>query len=342
MPDATGIAKAAGGQLTTAAQVQTEATRMLGDPKAKGGLRNFYEQWLTVLDMPLSKAGAAGALYTSSVQASMRTSFDMQVDDALWAPTGAVQALLNGNTAYVNADLAPIFGVTGVTGTALQKVTVNSMQREGILTHPVLMTVYAIDTTSHPIKRGRFVWEQILCSPFPDPPATTPIGAPTFMTPGPNQSLRQDFEILTRGTVSPNPPDMGHQAYCMPCHGRLNPVGFLFENYDTIGRYRTIDDYGQPVVTSDLAVNGAGDPALNVPTPSALALASNLASHDGVVQSCFVAQLYRYAAKRDDAAADQTNINNLTTAFTGAQENVAQVLAGLTQTDVFLSRLNGP
>jgi hypothetical protein len=307
MPDSMGISKAAAGTLATPAQIQAEAARMLGDPKAHIGLRNFYEQWLTVLDMPLTKAGAAATIYTPAVQAAMRTSLDMQVDDALWAPTGAVKSLLSGSSAYVNATLAPIFGTT-TTSATMTKVTLDPTQRAGIVTHPAIMTTYAIDTASHPIKRGRFMWEQLLCEPFPDPPTTTPIGPPTFQTPMAGQSLRQDFEILTRGTLSPNPPDTGHAAYCMPCHTRLNAVGFEFESYDTVGRYRTLDDYGQPVKTSDLVVVGAIDQALNVPTPSAIAFAANMASNDTQIQQCMTTMIYRYMAKRDDSLADSAAI----------------------------------
>jgi len=339
MPDTAAMSKAATGQLATSDQVKTEATRMLADPRAHIGLANFYDQWLTVLNLPSVKTGNAAAVYTPAVQTALRASFDAQVDDALWAPTGALKALLGGTQAYVNATLAPIFGVTA-TGNALTKAAVDPAQRTGIVTHPALMAIYATNAESHPIKRGRFVWEQLLCQPFPDPPATTPIGAPTFSPPMPGESLRQDFERLTRGTVEPNPPDMGHQSYCMPCHSRVNPVGFLFENYDTTGKYRTTDDYGQPVKTSDLVMVGAADTALNGPTMSATQFASTLANHDTQIAQCLVTQIYRYMAKRNDDTPDAPAISALQNAFTQSQENLMQVLVGLTQADVFLYRMN--
>jgi hypothetical protein len=341
MPDTAAMSKAAAGQLATSDQVKVEAARMLADPKAHIGLANFYDQWLTVLNLPSVKTGNAAAVYTPAVQAALRASFDAQVDDALWAPTGALKALLGSTQVYVNATLAPIFGVVAA-GNALTKVAVDPAQRTGIVTHPALMAIYATNAESHPIKRGRFVWEQLLCQPFPDPPATTPIGPPAFAPPMPGESLRQDFERLTRGTVEPNPPDMGHQSYCMPCHSRVNPVGFLFENYDTTGKYRTIDDYGQPVKTSDLAVVGAVDAALNGPTMSPTQFANNLASHDASIAQCLVTQVYRYMAKRGDDTPDAPAISALQNAFAQSQENLTQVLVGLTQTDVFLYRMNVP
>src|SRR5258708_29834097 len=175
---------------------------MVADPKDHIGVANFYEQWLTVLNLPSVKTGNAAAVYTPAVQTALRASFDAQVDDALWAPTGALKALLGGTQAYVNATLAPIFGVTA-TGNALTKAAVDPAQRTGIVTHPALMAIYATNAESHPIKRGRFVWEQLLCQPFPDPPATTPIGPPTHTHIIHVEHLRSYFALITRGSCAP-------------------------------------------------------------------------------------------------------------------------------------------
>jgi len=339
MPDATAIGKAQMGQLSTVDQIKAEATRMLADPKAHLGLRNFYDQWLTLVALPSSKPGPFANAYTPDVVQAMSDSFNAQVDDALWAPTGALKSLLTSNEVYVNATLAPIFGVNSTSPT-LQKVAADPMQRTGILTHPAIMATYGIETQSHPIRRGRFVWERLFCQPFPDPPATTPIGAPTFSPPMAGESLRQDFERLTAGVYYPMMPDQSHATYCMPCHARLNPVGFLFENYDTTGKYRTIDDFQQPVKTSDLVVVGASDAALNGPTMSAVQFASNLGAHDEQISNCLIQELYQYAAKRDTASADSAALAKLQSAFSQSQENLTQVLLGLTQADVFLYRLN--
>ena len=339
MPDATAIGKAQMGQLSTPDQIKAEAMRMIADPKAKIGLRNFYDQWLTLIALPSSKPGPFAAAYTPDVVQAIADSFNAQVDDALWASTGAVKSLLTSTQVYGNATLAPILGISSTSPT-LQKAAADPAQRMGILTHPAIMATYGIETQSHPIRRGRFVWERLFCQPFPDPPATTPIGAPTFSPPMPGESLRQDFERLTAGVYYPMMPDQSHAAYCMPCHSRLNPVGFLFENYDTTGKYRTIDDFQQPVKTSDLVVVGASDAALNGPTMSAVQFAANLGNHDEQISSCLLQQLYQYAAKRDTLDADTAALASLKNAFTQSQENLSQVLVGLTQSDFFLYRLN--
>jgi len=203
------------------------------------------------------------------------------------------------------------------------------MQRAGILMHPAIMATFATDTGSHPIKRGVFVWDQILCQRLSDPPPNIP----TFPGVPPNSSVRQAYEAFT----SP--------ALCQGCHARINPVGFLFENYDTIGQYRTIDDNGQPV-NSDVTVvgavdsNGNPDTKLDVETPNALKFVANLASDSGIPTQCMVTQLYRYALKRLENDADQATLSSLSSAYTGGAQNMSKLLGGLTQTQGFLNRLN--
>ncbi len=325
MPDDALFGKAAGGQLSTADQIAGEATRMLADPKALSGLRNFYEQWLAVKTMPTTKSGKFAAAYDAP---SILSSFEAQVDAALWAPTNGLATLLGGTQAYVNDKTAPLFGLTGITGSNFRAVTVDATQRAGILMHPAIMATFGTETGSHPIKRGVFVWDQIACQRLFDPPADVP----PFPAVPPDSSVRQAYEAFT------SPPR------CQGCHQRINPVGFLFESYDTVGRYRTIDDNNQPVnsqVTVVQAVTPTGDQdaTLNVPTPNAVQFAKNLAADPSVTTQCMVKQLYRYALRRIESDADAHTLNGLTSSY-GNDQSLSKLISGLAQTPGFLNRLN--
>jgi Protein of unknown function (DUF1592)/Protein of unknown function (DUF1588)/Protein of unknown function (DUF1595)/Protein of unknown function (DUF1585) len=328
-PDATLITAAGMGQLTTPAQVSAQATRMLTDPRAVGGMRNFYEQWLKVLDLPTSKVKNPvtntdyASLYTPDVQTSLRASFDAQVDAALWGTGDAVKALLTGTDAYVDGNIASIFGATA-TGTTLQKITVNPAQRAGIMTHPALMSIFATETASHPIKRGVFFWDKFLCQPLPNPPPNVP----PFVAPAPGQSLRKDFEVMTADPTT-----------CQPCHKRINPLGFLFEHYDSMGYYVTTDSNGQPVDSATTLV-GTGDPMLDVANTDAVQFAGRLGADDSTVATCMVNQIYRYAVHRHEEAGDVMALASLTSSFNTSGRNVKMLLSSLTQSEAFLYRLN--
>jgi hypothetical protein len=358
MPDSTLFAAAAANALSTPAQVSAQATRMIQDPKAKIGLRNFYQQWLIALSLPDGKVGNStqilpnGALSTTSLfqttngesfatvyspalQQAILDSFNMQVDTAMWAGSNVMKTLLTGTTVYTNAVLAPVFGVTGVTGTALQAAQVDGTKRAGILSHPIVMATQATTATSHPVFRGRYVWDQIICQPLPDPPP----GVPAFVPPSKGMSLRQDFELLTAtgpytGKASADP-----SIPCPSCHARLDPIGFLYESFDTIGDWRTIDDYGQPVDLTNITVVGAADAKLNISTTDSVQFAQNLANSD-LPNACMTEYLYRFMAKRNDAVADFPAEGWLDQVFDYSVQNLTPVLIGLTQTDVFLERMN--
>lgn len=327
MPDSALFAKAAAGQLSTAEQIAEEARRLIADPRAKVGLQTFYEQWLHADTLPPVKTGKYTNAYDNAMRASILASFNAQVDASLWSANG-VNALMNGTQAFVNQSIAPLFGVSGVTGTDLQPVNVNPAERAGIISHPAIMGALATENGTHPIKRGVFVWDQLLCQELPNPPNDVPV----FPGVAENASVRTAFETFTSA------------PRCMACHVRINPVGFLFENYDTLGAYTTVDDNGQAVVSAGtisgaIDEQGNDDTALNKPTASAVELANNLAGTTAVAH-CLVKQLYRYTVKRVETSADEATINTLAGAFTSTAQNLPDLLLGLTQSEAFLNRWN--
>jgi len=321
VPDDELYAKAAAGELSTPAQIREQALRLLSDPKAKLGLQNFYEQWLDVTDLPDSK----GAPYTSfgpAQKASVLASFRAQADAALWADSNGLSTLLAGDTAFYDANTAALLGLQTAPGGPLQAGKVNAAERLGILTHPAIMGTFATNTGSHPIHRGTFIWDQILCQPLPDPPANVPPfpGVPA------NTSTRHAYE------------NFDSPASCQACHARIDPVGFLFENFDTLGTYRTVDDAAQPIDSSANVV-GASDSTLNGPTANAVEFVKRLSNSDEVSQ-CFATQLFRYAEKRLESDADQAFLADLVTRYAQSGQSTKELLSALTQSRGFLQRIN--
>ena len=121
----------------------------------------------------------------------------------------------------------------------------------------------------------------------------------------------------------------------------LNPLGFLFEHYDSMGYYVTTDSNGQPVNSAATLV-GTGDPMLDVATTDAVQLTQHLAADDSSVAQCMVNQVYRYAMHRIEGSGDQMALAALTDAFNKSGRNVKMLLGGLTQSEAFLNRLNVP
>ena len=89
------------------------------------------------------------------------------------------------------------------------------------------------DGTS-PVQRGVFVLDRLLCDELPPPPVELNV-APPIPDPG----------LTTRERWAAHSDD----PQCAECHQYIDPVGFAFEGFDGIGRFRTFEN-GQPIDTT--------------------------------------------------------------------------------------------
>src|SRR6185295_2197105 len=141
-------------------------------------------------------------------------------------------------------------------------------ERAGLLTQPALLAKLAHPNQTSPIRRGIFVREKLLCQTLPPPPANIRIVPPD---PDPNATTRERFGQHTAN------------EFCRNCHKLIDPVGFGFEAYDQLGRFRTTEN-NRPVDSSGELV-GSGESAIDGPFASAPELARRLASSQ-TVRTC--------------------------------------------------------
>jgi hypothetical protein len=318
MPDDTLFAAADGDRLVTAEQVAAQATRMLADPKAHPAVDQFFNEWLGVGDIAsASKDPATYPTYSVAVRDAMQSETLAFVDWLMWTSDAKVDTLLTAPVSFLNASLASFYGVPNVTGDSLQRVELDPTQRAGIVTQGSVLTVLAKADRSSPVLRGKFVRETLLCQTISPPPQNIVITPPP-VTPG--VSTRELFTMHSQ--VQP----------CKGCHALMDPIGFGFENYDGVGRWRTIDQ-GHPIdATGTLSasdVNGDFD--------GAVALAKKLAESQEV-QDCVATQWFRYAIGRGDTQNDACSLQSLKSKFASSGSDMKQLLAAITQTDAFRYR----
>src|SRR5438445_1386116 len=125
------------------------------------------------------------------------------------------------------------YGSTGVSGDQFQRVHLTSDQRGGILTQASILTVTSNPTRTSPVKRGKWILENLLGTPPPPPPPDVP-ELKARAQDGKLLSLRQQMEQHRANSV------------CASCHSRMDPIGFALENFDGVGKWR-IEDSGSAI-----------------------------------------------------------------------------------------------
>ena len=237
MPDDALLDAAEAGELDSLAGVQSHVERMLLDDKLRDGVLVFHREWLDLERirnvMKLEEEG-----FDAAFAASMQESAERFVWDRLFADDGSIRDLLVSTQIPVDANMAALFGVDPP-AQGWHTATVDGTQHAGILTQPAVLASHAYAGYPSPVLRGVFVLDRVLCTPVSPPPP----GVDTVL-PDPDESPepltnRQWYENATTAK--------GNQ--CAACHNLINPVGYAFEHYDSMGRHRELDN-GMPVDAS--------------------------------------------------------------------------------------------
>jgi hypothetical protein len=319
MPDDTLFAAADAGKLRSRAEIQKQARRMLDDPRARGVVANFHEQWLGLKKLDtVDKDTKTFPGYTPAWKTAWREETTAFVNEVIFDGEGDLGTLLTAPHTMMNAETAAYYGVSGPTGQGFVRVDLDPQERAGLLTQPSVLAVNAhVDQTS-PVHRGKFVRERLLCEPVQPPPPNVKAVPPAV---DPNATTRERF--------SQHSEDPG----CGGCHKLMDPIGFGFEHYDGVGLYRTMD--GSMPVDASGEIVGSKD--ANGKFDGAVELASRLAESEEV-RACVVTQWFRFAHGRNDVKEDTCSMEQLRAAFKDAHYDVKELLVALTQTDAFLYR----
>ena len=212
-------------------QLKAEVHRMLADPKAEALVRNFSGQWLQLRNLDIVRPDKSlFPTYTHKLRDDMRRETELLFADVLRGNRPLTE-LLTARYSFVNGRLAALYGLSNVRGDEFRKVALKGNTRAGVLGHASVLTLTSDPNRTSPVKRGKYVLDNILGTPPPPPPPNVP-------------ELEEAGEI--KGTVREQMAKHSTNAVCASCHKKMDPIGFAFENFDAIGRYRT-EDNGAPV-----------------------------------------------------------------------------------------------
>jgi hypothetical protein len=223
MPDEELLALAAKGSLRQ--NLEGQVRRMLQDRKAAAFATNFAGQWLTL--RKLAYVSPDPKLFPSFDE-ELRLAMNRESElffDAVLREDRSILDLIDADFSFVNERLAKHYGIEGIKGKEFRLVKLPA-NRGGILTQASILTLTSNSTRTSPVKRGKWVLDEILNTPPPPPPPDVPELSEEKQLTG---SLRKVMEMHRAN------------ALCASCHQRMDPIGFAFENYNAIGAWRDTD-----------------------------------------------------------------------------------------------------
>ncbi|MBX7114767.1 MAG: DUF1592 domain-containing protein [Myxococcaceae bacterium] len=317
-PDEELLQAAESGALDSPEGLRAQAERMLKDARAEVSFERFFALWLNFdLISSTEKYATAFPDYTPDLAQAWRSSLSLYIRN-VWRSARGFDALFTSNTLYANNQMG-LYG-PAVTTPEFQAMTMSSQERSGVLSQPGLLARLSAPDQSSPIRRGIFVLDHVLCQPPPPPP-----GNAAFVPPPPRA------DATTRERFAQHSSDDS----CAQCHRLIDPVGFGFEQYDGLGRFRSQEN-GKDVDASGAIVT-AREKGLAGPFMGLSELSQKLAG-SRQAQDCMSSNWLRFAMGRVDSADDLCSLQNVQAKFAESDGDFAGLMLAIIESDSFLYR----
>ncbi len=322
MPDDELFDLAARGKLRE--NLDGQVRRMLGDPKSKALVENFAGQWLQLRNLDLAAPDKSQfPAFDDDLRRAMRTESEMFFETIVREDRSVLE-LLDADFTFVNARLARHYGLEGVEGDQFRRVSLPAgggheaaKARGGVLTQAAVLTVTSNPTRTSPVKRGKWVLENILGAPPPDPPPSVP-------------RLQDDAKAVAAGTVRQRMEQHRKDPNCAVCHKEMDALGFALENFDAVGAWRTKD--GKFPI--DAAAQLPDGRSFNGPQE----LKAMLRGNKEQFAHCLAEKLLTYAIGRGVEPYDKPAVGGIVTAAKAGDYKFSTFVLGIVHSEPFQKR----
>ena len=317
MPDEELFKLARANRLQEAKVLAEQVQRMLGDPKAAALTENFAGQWLQLRSLAvLSPDPGRFPEFDDELRRALARETELFFQHLLMQGRPLVE-FLTADYTFLNERLARHYGIPDVRGPEFRLVRLTTDQRGGLLTQGSILTVTSNPTRTSPVKRGKWILENLLAAPPPPPP------------PGVGDLAEDDQAVLT-GSLRQRLELHRRDPTCATCHARLDPLGFALENYDAIGRWRT-QDGSFPI-----------DPAGSLPDgqtfKNAAELKGVLAGRLDDFRRCLAEKLLTYALGRGLEPADRPQVLRIAETARQRGDRLVDLIVAVVQSEPFRYR----
>jgi mono/diheme cytochrome c family protein len=244
IPDDPLLDAAVRGTLRDPTVLERQVRRMIADPRSEALVTNFAGQWLFLRDVDAKRPDER---LFPDFDEGLRLAFKRETElfiDSILREDRSVLDLLTADYTFVNGRLAKHYRIPHVFGAEFRRVSLEDDYRRGLLGQGSILLLTSYSTRTSPVLRGKYVLANLLGTPPPPPPANVPALA-TEKQNGQPLSMR---DAMVQHRANPT---------CASCHARMDPIGFALDNFDAVGRWRTVTEAGEPIDPSGELPDGA-------------------------------------------------------------------------------------
>jgi hypothetical protein len=314
--------RARGNELMSAAARVEEARRLLDSAAGRRQQQRFLRAWLGLTDVAtINKDVGANPVFTPSVRQAMDRELDTFIEHVLTQRQGRLDELMTADYTFPGPAEAPIYGQDLLAPPGDFAAVTLDPRRRGVLSSPAFLAAHALINQTNPVERGLMVRTRLLCQDVaPPPPSVNAVPPPA----GGASTTRAKYAAHSQ------------DPFCAGCHQLMDPIGFGFEAFDTLGRHRTMEA-GQPVDSRGALVGTDVDGPFDGPAELSLRL-----PRSALFRRCFVKQLWRFAEGRSATSADDPELDTLAFRFDQLEHRLPELLVELVGRPNFVLRVVTP
>ncbi len=291
IPDDELLDTAIRGNLSKPAVLEKQTRRMLADPRSRVLATNFAGQWLYLRN--LNSITPDMRLFPD-FDDNLRQAFRQETElffESIMREDRSVVDLLRANYTFLNERLAKHYGIPNIYGSRFRRVDLGQGSlRGGLLRHGSVLTVTSYATRTSPVIRGKWILENILGVVPPPPPPFVP-------------ALKESQDTGKLLTMRQRLAQHRDNPSCSSCHTLMDPVGFSLENYDAVGRWRTVD--------AATAIDAAGGLPDGSKFEGATGLEQGILAKPEIFANTFTEKLLTYALGRGVESSDAPAVRQI-------------------------------
>jgi len=320
IPDEELLDLAAKGRLKDPVVLRAQVKRMLADPKSEALIENFAGQWLFLRELASVQTEAKN--FDDNLRKSFQTETEMLFSTIVREDRSLIE-LLDADYTFVDERLARHYGIPNIHGSYFRRVSLPANSpRRGLLGEGSMLTITSVATRTSPVSRGKWILENLLGAPPPQPP------------PGVEVNLEADPKAEKPTTLRQRMEQHRRSPQCASCHRLMDPIGFSLENFDQVGTWRD-QEAGQPIDATGQLADGS-------PVKGIDDLRKAVLSRSDAFMSTAARKMLIYALGRPLSYQDMPTVRVIVRKTAADKNRFSSLILGVIESAPFQMRIKKP